>query len=258
MADRLPSVFVSHGAPTLALDPGATGAFLRQLGETLPRPGAVLSISAHWGTAEPQVGAAAQPATIHDFSGFPQALYEIRYPAPGAPALGERVRELLGADGIAVAADPARGLDHGAWVPLRLIYPAADVPVVQLSVQPARDASWHHRLGAALRPLREEGVLILASGSAVHNLAELDWTTGAPADWAVAFDEWLAADIAAGGTADLLDWQKAAPQARRAHPSPEHLLPLFVALGAGGPSGERIHRGFTYGSLSMAAYRFDG
>lgn len=258
MTAVLPSLFVSHGSPTLALDPGDTGPFLARLGRELPRPRAVLCVSAHWTTAGPAVGAAERPETIHDFYGFPQPLYEIRYPAPGSAALAERTAALLGDAGIACALDPAQGLDHGAWVPLRFLYPAAEVPTAQLAVQPQRDALWHYRLGAALAPLREEGVLVLASGGAVHNLREIAWEGGEPPGWAREFDEWLAAALAEGREADLLDWRNAAPQARRAHPTPEHFLPLFVAWGAAGPGarGERVHAGFTYGSLSMAAFRF--
>jgi 4,5-DOPA dioxygenase extradiol len=259
MADTLPTFFVSHGAPTLALDPGATGAFWQRLAAELPRPEAVLCISAHWTTAEPEVSAVARNETIHDFYGFPEPLYRIAYPAPGAPALAERVAELLGAGGVATRIDRARGLDHGAWVPLRSMYPEADVPALQLSVQPQRDVAWHRRLGAALAPLRSEGVLILASGGAVHNLRALDWSGEGPAPaWARAFDDWLAAALAEGDTAALLDWRNAAPDARQAQPTTEHFLPLFVALGAAGEGarGECLHRGFTYGSLSMAAFRF--
>jgi 4,5-DOPA dioxygenase extradiol len=258
MATTLPSLFVSHGAPTLALDPGETGACWRHVAAALPLPEAVLCVSAHWTTAEPELSAAPRNDTIHDFSGFPEPLYRIAYPAPGAPALAERVGSLLAKAGIAPRIDRARGLDHGAWVPLREMYPAADIPALQLSVQPERDAAWHRRLGAALAPLREQGVLILASGGAVHNLRALDWNgDGAAPAWAQEFDDWLAAALAAGDTARLLDWRSTAPHARQAQPTTEHFVPLFVAFGAAGEGakGERLHRGFTYGSLSMAAFK---
>jgi 4,5-DOPA dioxygenase extradiol len=259
MTDLLPTLFLSHGAPTLALDPGETGAAWRRLAAELPRPQAVLCISAHWATEELEVGAVARNNTIHDFYGFPEPLYRIAYPAPGAPVVAERVADLLGRAGVATRIDRARGLDHGAWVPLREMYPAADVPALQLSVQPLRDAAWHRRLGAALAPLRAEGVLILASGGAVHNLRGLDWQgDGAPPAWARAFDDWLAAALAKGDTAALLDWRNTAPQARQAQPTTEHFMPLFVALGAAGEGAraERLHQGFTFGSLSMAAFKF--
>lgn len=259
-AEILPSLFLSHGAPTLSLDPGDTGAFWQRLGQELPRPRAVLCVSAHWMTEEATVSAPVRNETIHDFYGFPEPLYRLSYPAPGAPSLAERVASLLGSAGIACAVDRSRGLDHGAWVPLRLMYPAAEIPTIQLAIQPYRDAAWHDRLGAALAPLREEGVLILASGGAVHNLRGLARQGGAAPKWAQEFDDWLAAALAEGRKAELLDWLERAPHAREAQPTPDHFLPLFVALGAAGadPRGERLHQGFTLGSLSMAAFRFAG
>lgn len=254
----LPSLFVSHGSPTLAMEPGPAGAFWHELAASLPRPKAVLCISAHWNTATPLLGSATRPETIHDFYGFPEPMYRLRYPAPGAPALAERAIGLLHAAGIPAAAEPRYGLDHGAWVPLQSFYPEADVPVAQLSVQPRRDARWHLQLGAALAPLRDEGVLVLGSGGATHNLRELDRHGGAPPLWAKEFDDWLAAALADGRTEDVLDWETKGPNARRAHPSPEHFLPLFVALGAAGGKarGARLYKDFTLGGLSMAAFRF--
>ena len=254
----LPSLFLSHGAPSLSLDPGETGAFWQRLAQQLPRPEAVLCISAHWMTEKPAVSGPARNDTIHDFYGFPEPLYRMTYPAPGAPALAERVASLLAAAGIDGAIDGARGLDHGAWVPLRIMYPAADIPTLQLSIQPDRDAAWHHRLGAALAPLRSEGVLIIGSGGAVHNLRGLSWQGGPPASWATAFDDWLAGALAKGREAELLAWTERAPHAREAQPTPDHFLPLFVALGAAGTGarGKRLHGGFTLGSLSMAAFEF--
>lgn len=254
----LPSIFVSHGAPTLSLDPGETGAFWERLAQALPRPKAVLCVSAHWMTDEPEVSAPERNETIHDFYGFPEPLYRLAYPAPGAPGLAERVAALLGEAGVPISVDRARGLDHGAWVPLRIMYPEAEIPTSQLSIQLRRDAAWHHRLGAALASLRDAGVLVLASGGAVHNLRGLAWEGGPAPEWARQFDEWLAGAISEGRTAELLDWTRRAPHAREAQPSPDHFLPLFVALGAagGGARGKRLHQGFTLGSLSMAAFQF--
>jgi 4,5-DOPA dioxygenase extradiol len=242
----------------LALDPGATGQFWEELGRSLPRPAAVLCISAHWMTAVPALSRAEHPATIHDFYGFPEPLYRLSYHPPGAPALADRAAALLQGAELAPALDPVRGLDHGAWVPLRSIYPKADVPVTQLAIQPRRDAAWHFKLGEALAPLRSENVLILASGGAVHNLRDLARDTGKTPAWARRFDDWLAKAVAAGDTDALLDWETA-PEARRAHPSEDHLLPIFVAMGAAGrgAAGRRIHQGFDLGSLSLAAFRFD-
>ena len=255
---RLPAIFVSHGSPMLALDAGETGLFWQKLGERLPRPEAVLCVSAHWMTNIPATSLAERPETIHDFYGFPAPMYEIQYPAPGGPKLARRAAELLQKAGLPAGLDPEYGLDHGAWVPLRSIYPEADMPVTQLAIQPRRDARWHATVGAALAPLRDEGVLVLASGGATHNLRDMDRGGGTTPKWARDFDDWLAETVTSGDTNALLDWQQRAPNAAHAHPSDEHFLPIFVALGAGGGgAGERIHAGFTNGTLSMAAFSFN-
>jgi len=256
----LPALFISHGAPTLPLEDVPARQFLSGLGTRIGRPAAVLAVSAHWETDAPRVSAAGRPETIHDFYGFPDALYRISYPAPGAPELAARVVERLDEAGIPATTDPARGLDHGAWVPLMLMYPEAAVPVTQLSIQPELGPAHHLAIGRALAPLRAEGVLVLASGSAVHNLRDLAWGAkgGRPVEWARQFDAWLADRIERGAMEELLDYRRRAPHAVRAHPRDEHLLPLFTAMGAGGPdvSGRRIHESFTLGSLSMAAFSF--
>lgn len=256
----LPAVFVSQGAPTLALEAGAAHAFLRHLGQNLERPRAILCVSAHWETAGPTVSTAVWPRTIHNFGGFPDALYQLRYPAPGAPELARQVVELLRAAGLAALSDPERGLDHGAWVPLLLMYPDADIPVVQLSIQSHIGPAQHLAVGRALAALREQGVLILASGSATHNLGAFRTYRGDDVpEWVVRFDRWLAQALAAGDTEALLAYRQLAPEAVRNHPSEEHLLPLFVALGAGGPRPviQQLHASYTCGILSMAAYAFD-
>ncbi|HEY0174471.1 MAG TPA: class III extradiol ring-cleavage dioxygenase [Pyrinomonadaceae bacterium] len=256
----MPAVFVSHGAPTLAVEENDTTDFLKKLGRELGRPEAVLCVSAHWNTSAPSVSAAERPRTIHDFGGFAEELYRISYPAPGAPALAARAVELLGDAGIGCSAEPERGLDHGAWVPLRLMYPDADVPVAQLSIQPRLDLEHHVSVGRALAPLRREGVLLLATGSATHNLSMLG-PGGPPPVWAGEFDEWLFRRVTEGNLDELLNYRSLAPHAGLAHPTDEHLLPLFVALGAGSDgegirAGRALHRGWTVGSLSMAAYDF--
>ena len=256
---NLPSLFVSHGAPTLILENGPTCAFLRGLGGALGRPKAVVAVSAHWETTEPTVSAAKRPETIHDFTGFPDALYRMKYPAPGAPELAIRAATLLSQAGVASRVDAERGLDHGAWVPLMLMYPDAGVPVLQLSIQPHRDPAHHFAVGRALAPLRDDGILVLGSGGAVHNLRALSWNRhGAPEPWAQDFDDWLMEKIDGGAGDELLAYRVHAAGAVQAHPRDEHLLPLFVALGAGGAAavGKRINAGFEHGSLSMAAFSF--
>jgi 4,5-DOPA dioxygenase extradiol len=257
----LPTLFISHGAPTILLDDAGTArTFLAGLGERLPRPQAVLVVTAHWETAVPTVGGAERPETIYDFWGFPEVLYDFIYPAPGAPDVAARAAELLTAARIAAARDDTRGFDHGTWVPLFLLYPLADVPVVQLSVQPAADPAAHLAVGRALAPLRGEGVMVMGSGSAVHNLADFRPGATGPAPWARAFDDWLAAAVEASDEAGLLAYRTQAATARQAHPRDEHLLPLFVALGAAGPDwrGRVLHRGFSDGSVGMSAFAFTG
>lgn len=250
-----PAVFVSHGAPTLLLEGGPACDFLAGLGPRLGRPTAVLCVSAHWETDEPAVSAAVRPETIHDFSGFPKALYEMRYPAPGSPGLAKRVHTLLGEAGFACTIDPSHGLDHGAWVPMTLMYPGADVPVLQLSVQPHRDPAHHVAVGRALAALRAEGVLVLASGSAIHNLRALRWGGTEPEAWAKEFGAWMDRAVTEGHTDALTGYRQANPNGAKAHPTDEHFLPLFVALGAGGAGkGQMLFNGFTHANLGMHAY----
>ncbi|MDR5855532.1 class III extradiol ring-cleavage dioxygenase [Caballeronia sp. LZ062] len=230
---RLPTVFISHGAPTLPIDPAMPSAEFGTLAATLPRPRAILMLSAHWGTAQPVASIAARPDTIHDFYGFPPALYELRYPAPGAPDVAERAAVLLRARGVA-SATAVHGLDHGAWVPLLLMFPDADVPVAQLSIQPRLDAEHHFRVGRALRDLRDDGVMIVGSGQITHNLRMADFAARPhDADPRVAeFTDWFEARLAARDTDALLDYRARAPHAALMHPTDEHLLPVFGALGA--------------------------
>lgn len=260
----LPALFLSHGAPTLPLTDAPARAFLEGLAPHLGEiPTAILVLSAHWETSEPTINTPAINPTIHDFFGFPRPLYEVRYPAPGAPALVDRVETLLGAGGLAVQRDPVRGLDHGAWVPLRLLYPAADIPVAQLSIETARGPSYHLRLGRMLAPLRKEGVLVVGSGSFTHDLSSFRayaHALHAPAPaWVDDFADWTNAALEQGRTDDLLAYRDRAPHAARNHPTEEHLLPLFVALGAGGGGQARhLHRSTTHGVLRMDAYAFGG
>lgn len=256
---RAPALFLSHGAPTLPLDRDhPTHAFLKQLGTALPRPEAILMVSAHWDTAVPTLTTAAVNGTFHDFYGFPEELYALRYPAPGAPDLARDVMQLLRATDLDVQSDAERGLDHGAWVPLMLMYPQADVPVLQLSLQTGAGTRHHLALGEALKPLRARGVLVVGSGGATHNLREFFRPTpGLDASYVPQFTGWLADTLARRDLDSLAEYRHRAPQAVRAHPSEEHFLPLLVAAAAGDAPGERIHTALTGASLSMDAYRFD-
>jgi 4,5-DOPA dioxygenase extradiol len=259
-AQQMPVVFISHGSPTLAFDDVPARDFLVKLGAQLPRPKAIICISAHWEAELPSVTGSEAPGTIHDFYGFPQALYDLRYEAPGDPDLAARVAKLLEDGGFNAMINSKRGLDHGVWSPLILTYPQSGIPVIQLSLMHHRAPADHIALGRLLAPLRDEGILILGSGGAVHNLRALDWNNRSGiTDWAGAFDQWLTDRIAAGDLSALSDYRAKAPNATVAHPSEEHIMPLFVALGAAagkGPDapGRQIHRSFTFGSLSMSSY----
>jgi len=257
---RLPTVFVSHGAPTLAIEPGPAHRFLQSFGRELGKPDSILLLSAHFDTPISTVTASATPETIYDFYGFPEALYKMTYAAPGNPGLAERVSDLLSAAGVATRLDEQRGLDHGGWVPLSLMYPDAEVPVVQLSIDSRKGAAHHFHMGELLRPLRDEGVLIVASGGATHNLSyAIRASHDAPlAEWANTFREWLADAVENDRREDLAHYRALAPDAARNHPTEEHFLPLLCAMGAS-DSGEprrRVHASDTYGALAMDAYLF--
>lgn len=252
-----PSLFISHGAPDLPLHPSPAQEFLKGLGSQLPRPTAILCVSAHWGSPTPRLSSTPWPPTIHDFTGFPEALYHLTYPAPGSPELAARGLCLLKQSGFEVTLDPQRGLDHGAWNPLLMIYPEAEIPVVQLSIQPQLDPGHHYRLGQALAPLRQENILILASGSLTHNLNYFrgHGFNDPPPEWVREFADWIQEAVAQDRWEDLLNYRKRAPFAVENHPTDEHLLPLFVALGAG-DRGRLLHSSFTYGILNMGAFGF--
>lgn len=256
----LPTLFLSHGAPTLVLEDVPARGFLAGLGTKLDRPKAVLVVSAHWETDRPLVSAVPRNGTIHDFHGFPRALYELSYPAPGDAALAERVAGLLRGAGLGAGLDTARGLDHGAWVPLLLMYPEADIPVLQLSIQTRQGPAYHLALGKALRPLREDGMLVIGSGSFTHDLTSFrgQGLDAPEPGWVSAFADWMDRALVEGRTDDLLSYRRLAPHAARNHPTEEHLLPLFAALGAGteGGKAERLHRSATFGILRMDAYAF--
>jgi 4,5-DOPA dioxygenase extradiol len=246
----------------LALRDSPARRFLQDLGKSIERPQAILMVSAHWETrSNPAVSLAPQPETIHDFGGFPRALFEIAYPAPGAPELAERTAALLEAQQIPVGRSTQRGLDHGAWVPLSLMYPEADIPVAQLSVIHGASPAEHERIGRALTALRSEGVLIVGSGSLTHNLYEIrGQEIDAPAPhWVSDFEAWMKARLEGSDRPALLDYRRAAPFAAQNHPSEEHLLPLFVAMGAAGPEARarQLHASVEHGVLAMDVYTFE-
>lgn len=252
----LPTIYVSHGSPMMSLAECATTRFFGELGAVLPRPRAILAVSAHWETAVPAASTSTQPETIHDFYGFPEPLYQLRYPAPGAPDVARRAAALIDAAGLGPTALGERGLDHGAWTPLRFMYPAHDIPVTQLALQSQLGPRHHYDIGRALAPLADDGVLILGSGGISHNLRE--WRSvpqGAPPAWMTDFVAWVRDKIEAGDHAGLLDYVRQAPHAARNHPTDEHFLPLFVALGAAG-EGARI--GHELRGETDRAMAFDG
>jgi 4,5-DOPA dioxygenase extradiol len=257
----LPTLFISHGSPMLAVEDSPTHRFLLQLGQTLPRPKAIIVFSAHWESmGGPAVSLAPHPETIHDFGGFPAELFSIQYSAPGAPESAARAAELLEQAGFSVKRSATRGLDHGAWVPLRLMYPDADIPVAQISVLRGATPAEHEKLGRALASLRNEGVLVIGSGSLTHNLYEFrgqDIDAPVPS-WVSDFDAWMLKMLLDNQRQSLLDYRAQAPHAVRNHPTEEHLLPLFAAMGAAGDGAraERIHASYEYGVLAMDVYSF--
>lgn len=253
-----PTLFVSHGAPTFAIEPGLAGPRLAALGRSLETPRAVIVVSPHWMTRGVRVTVAERPETIHDFGGFPPVLYTLRYPAPGAPEIGHRVVERVRAAGFDAAPDPQRGLDHGAWVPLLHLFPEARVPVIQVSLPADADATVALALGRALAPLAAEGCLIVGSGSITHNLYEFRPGARQAADYAREFTDWIRDAVRTGDVARLAGALERAPHAARAHPTAEHYLPLLVALGAAPAASPAtvIDGGIEHGVLAMDAYVF--
>ena len=256
-----PSLFVPHGAPTFALRPGAAGAAIAREASKLSGLRAAIIVSPHWDTQLPTVGFAPRLATIHDFRGFPEELSRIRYPATGCVKGSEEVVAALAAAGFQAASDPDRGLDHGAWVPLRMMYPDADVPVIPLSIQSALGPLHHLRLGRALAPLAARGFLVIGSGNITHNLGDYvvaSRSGGQTPDYVRAFADWVWQRLEAHDERALLDYRSQAPSGGRAHPQEDHLMPLFVALGAAGqrPQAMRFHAGVDDYVLAMDAFEF--
>ena len=253
----LPTLFLAHGSPMLALDGEAWGQALTAFSRVQVRPRAILVCTAHWEAHGPfRLSSAAQPGVMHDFGGFPEALYQLDYPAPGSPVLAAQSAQLLRAAGLDVVLDDQRPLDHGTWVPLRDLAPEADIPVVQLSLPRPRTPEQLLAAGRALAPLRREGVIIVGSGGIVHNLGRLDWAgAAAPRPWATAFDGWVREQLERGDATALADW-RGAPGAAESVPTSEHFDPLFVALGAAESAPTSLFSGWQLGSLSLASYCF--
>jgi 4,5-DOPA dioxygenase extradiol len=253
---RAPVFFISHGAPTFALEPGQLGAHLRALGQQLSGVKAVLVVSPHWQTRGLQVLTTPKPETIHDFGGFPSALYQLQYPVPGQSELAADALRLLAQAGWPVTADANRGLDHGAWVPLWHLLPQANIPVFQVSMPHRLDTAGALALGRDLAPLRDQGVLIVGSGSLTHNLYDLQPPAAPAAAYAVEFAHWIRHAVTRADVDALLDYRRLAPHAERAHPTQEHFLPLLVALGASheAEAAQVIAGDITHGVLSMESY----
>lgn len=253
----LPAIFFGHGNPMNAISHNRYTAAWAELGRGIPKPKAVLCISAHWFVPKTGVTISTSPRTIHDFGGFPRELYEVQYPAPGSPELARRVQSLLAP--LPVTLDDSWGLDHGAWSVLYHVYPEADVPVVQLSIDATQPAAFHYEIGRRIAPLREEGVLIAGSGNLVHNLRAVDWSfqTVGPYDWAGRFEEEARAMILAGEHAPLIDYRKLGPDAMRSIPTPDHFLPLMHVLATqqAGESATFPVEGADGGSISMLAVK---
>jgi len=252
---QAPVFFISHGAPTFAIEPGTLGPRLQALGQQLTHAKAVLVVSPHWQTRDVQVMTTAQPSTVHDFGGFPAALYKLQYPASGQPKIALEATRLLSEAGFATTTDKQRGLDHGAWVPLMHLLPHATVPVFQVSIPRTLTTAQALQLGQVLAPLRAQGVAILASGSMTHNLYEFSPHTTQAEPYVHEFASWVHSALLTQATDALLHYRERAPHAERAHPSEEHFLTLLVAHGARGKDpAQLIDDSIAHGVLSMASY----
>ncbi|WP_028547168.1 DODA-type extradiol aromatic ring-opening family dioxygenase [Paenibacillus taiwanensis] len=255
----IPSLFIAHGAPSLALEKHDYTTFLNELGSSMPKPRAVVLFTAHWESTEQLVSGAATYETIYDFGGFQRELYEFKYPAPGLPSLAAEIKELFEAAGIPASMDTARGLDHGAWVVLHLLYPKADIPVIALSVNRYLTNAEQYQIGKALAVLREQDILVVGSGGTVHNLRRINWDATTHDEWALAFDQWLEEKLTSWDTAALFQYEKLAPHAEVAVPTPEHFIPLLLAMGAGDEKRQatKLFRNYQYGNLSLSCWKFD-
>jgi len=255
------SLFVSHGAPDLLVTSCPAQDFLSDVGRKMKRPDAIIVISAHYLTDGLEVTSSDAPETIHDFWGFDPKLYELKYEVPGAGTLARAIKSQLQEQGLGTRLNTKRGLDHGAWVPLKLMFPQADIPVVQLSLNQNQDAAWHYRVGQMLKPLLKKNILLMGSGSLTHNLNAYSKNRGhidSPTpQWASSFNDWVYQKISEGDLNAIINALNQGPHAKDNHPTAEHFLPFTFALGAGEiSSASRIHQSYTYGALSMDAYKF--
>lgn len=255
-SQTLPGLFISHGSPMLALDPEQVGPALHRLSSNLPKPQAIIVMSAHWESQALEVCTSTRPETWHDFRGFPPALYEIRYPAAGAPQLAEEILKRFAEAGLAAHANSTRPRDHGVWMPLLHMYPDADIPVIEISLPIHMNADDIYNIGQVLSPLREQQILLIGSGSITHNLAELSWQADADVPvWASTFRNAVVNKLTHQDYDAVLDWPSL-PYVQRNHPSLEHFAPLFFAMGTGNRFNI-VHSSFSMGSLGMDIYRFD-
>lgn len=259
----IPSFFIAHGAPLLAIEENEYTQFLNNLGAALPRPKAVVLFSAHWESSVQKVSEVDQYETIYDFGGFPEALYRIKYPAKGDKDIAKKIAELFTAHGVPYEVETERGLDHGAWVVLKLLYPNADIPVISMSVNPQLAPEEQYKIGKSLSALRADDVLIIGSGGTVHNLGVLRMRedNGQIDQWALDFDEWLARHLHNWDIESLFKYNSLAPAANMAVPpyGNEHFIPIFYAMGAAddGQKATLVHRSYRYGNLSHSVWQFD-
>ena len=253
---KMPALFVGHGSPMNAIDDNVFSAAWSALGAKLPKPEAILSVSAHWFTRGTKINNTSAPKMVYDMYGFPEELYRVQYPAPGSPVFAARAQELLGEQ---VSVDNSWGLDHGSWSVLRRLYPNADIPVFQLSVDAYAEPSHHFALGKSLNALRNEGVLIFGSGNVVHNLARVDWDNEGGFPWAQTFDAYIKSAVLSGRFEDAVQYSGAGESAKLAVPSPDHYAPLLYVLGASEPNDHVsvFNDACTMGSLSMTSYLFE-
>lgn len=255
----MPSLFIAHGAPSLALEENVYTEFLQKLGQELPKPKAIVLFSAHWESTTQLVSSAANYETIYDFGGFQPELYQIKYPAQGQAETTAEVERLFAEAGIPVQTDDVRGLDHGAWVVLRLLYPDADIPVIALSVNRYLTGEQQYQVGQALASLREQDILVIGSGGTVHNLRRLNWESNGVDPWASEFDNWLHDKLVSWDMESLFSYDTLAPSAQAAVPTPEHFVPLLLAMGAGHQNKQAslLFKAYQYGNLSLSCWKFD-